>query len=220
MAHNNSVTAGESLMRSINSQVILVQVFVALFLCINFLLITTFFMKDFFYTTMRYILFANALLSDSLILILTNVLLIFCYFQMTMQIWLCLIIYTLSSIYTLVTPVTLTAMTLERYVAICMPLHHGELCFTRNTMHCILIIHCLSSVPCIVVLSIFFASASLSLYKQYKMCNVELFILETWQIYLRSAINQFYFLSMCIIIIFSYVKIMKVITALKQSIMT
>ncbi|KAG7243103.1 hypothetical protein INR49_016478 [Caranx melampygus] len=33
------------------------------------------------------------------------------------------------------TPVTLAAMTLERYVAICMPLRHGELCSTRNTIN-------------------------------------------------------------------------------------
>ncbi|KAI9547879.1 hypothetical protein NQZ68_012896 [Dissostichus eleginoides] len=50
-------------------------------------------------------------------------------------------------------------MTLERYVAICMPLRHGELCSTRSAVHCILIIHGLSTVPCIVVLSVFFASA-------------------------------------------------------------
>ncbi|KAF6728142.1 hypothetical protein FQA47_022485, partial [Oryzias melastigma] len=42
-----------------------------------------------------------------------------------------------------------TPMTLERYVAICMPLRHAELCSTRSTMHCILIIHGISSIPCI-----------------------------------------------------------------------
>ncbi|KAI9547878.1 hypothetical protein NQZ68_012895 [Dissostichus eleginoides] len=56
------------------------------------------------------------------------------------------------------------SMTLERYVAICMPLRHGELCSTRSAMHCILIIHGLSAVPCIMVLSAFFATASLSFY--------------------------------------------------------
>ncbi|XP_044058418.1 odorant receptor 131-2-like [Siniperca chuatsi] len=213
MANNNSLVGGKSLMQRVNYQVILVQVFVALFLCINFLLITTFFMKDFFYTAMRYILFANTLLSDCLILIITNILLIFSYFRVNMQMWLCLILYILSFLYTLVTPFTLMAMTLERYVAICMPLRHGELCSTRSSLHCILIIHGLSSVPCIIVLSTFFASASLSFYKQYRVCAVELFIFHSWQSHLKSAINQLYFLIMFITIVFSYVKIMTVAKA-------
>ncbi|XP_018520756.1 odorant receptor 131-2-like [Lates calcarifer] len=213
MANNNSLTGGELLLRSVNYRLILVQVFVALFLCINVLLIRTFFMKDFFYTTMRYILFAVTLMSDCLILILTNFLLIFNYFHLTMQMWLCLIFCILSSVYTFVTPVTLTAMTLERYVAICMPLRHGELCSTRSALRCILIIHSLSCVPCFVILSIFFASATHSFYTQSRVCSVEIFIFHTWQAHIRSAISQFYFLIMCIAIVSSYVKIMKVAKA-------
>ncbi|XP_070762086.1 odorant receptor 131-2-like [Enoplosus armatus] len=213
MANNNSLVGGGSLMRSINYRIILVQVFVALFLCINVFLITTFFMKDFFFTTMRYILFANTLLSDCLNLIISNLLLILDYFHLTMQMWLCLSIFILSSVYNFVTPVTLTAMTLERYMAICMPLRHPELCTTRSALRCILIIHGLSSVPCIVVLLVVFASASLNFYKQYRVCSVQIFILHSWQSHLRSAISQFYFLIMCITIVFSYVKIMKVAKA-------
>ncbi|XP_071353263.1 odorant receptor 131-2-like [Trachinotus anak] len=104
-------------------------------------------------------------------------------------------------------------MTLERYVAICMPLRHGELSSMRNTMNCILIIHGISSLPCILILSTFFGSASLSFYKQYQFCSVELFMIYIWQHNLRSAVYQFQFLIMCIIIVFSYVKIMKVAKA-------
>ncbi|KAM6987508.1 odorant receptor 131-2-like [Tautogolabrus adspersus] len=166
-------------------------------------------MKEFFYTTMRYILFAVTLLSDCLILILTNLLLICDYFKFTMHLWLCVIVFILSSVYTSVTPFTLTAMTLERYVAICMPLRHGDLCSTRCSLHCILLIHSISAIPCIVVLSIYFASTPLKLYKQSITCNVNFFILYIWQDHLRTALKQLYFLFMCIIIVFSYVRIMK-----------
>ncbi|XP_022615416.1 growth hormone secretagogue receptor type 1-like [Seriola dumerili] len=213
MANNNSLVDSEFLRRKINYQVILVQIFVSLFLCINFLLITTFFMKDFFYTTMRYILFANTLLSDCLILIITNLMLILSYFRVTIQMQLCLILFTVSSLCNFVTPVTLTAMTLERYVAVCMPLRHGELCSTRRTVHCILIIYGLSSVPVTVTLSVLFASITLSFYKQYMVCTVEAFLLYTWHKHLRSGISQFYFLIMFITIVSSYIKIMKVAKA-------
>ncbi|XP_042342916.1 odorant receptor 131-2-like [Plectropomus leopardus] len=213
MANNNSLVGGEPVTRRNSDMIIVIQVLVSVFLCINFLLLTTFFMKEFFYTNMRYILFATTLLSDCLILILSNILAIFDNFQWTMQILLCLIFCILSFVYTVVTPLTLTAMTLERYVAICMPLRHGELCSTRSTVHCIFIIHGLSSVPCFVNVLIFFASAPLSFYRQYRVCSAEIFILYSWQGHIWSAIYQFYFLIMCITIVFSYIKIMKVAKA-------
>ncbi|XP_029302373.1 odorant receptor 131-2-like [Cottoperca gobio] len=213
MTDNNSMIGGESLRREINYRVIIVQVLVVIFLSINLLLIVTFFSKDFFYTTMRYILFSITLLSDCLFLLITNILLILSYFRINIQMWLCLITYIFLSLYTFVTPVTLTVMTLERCVAICMPLRHGELCSTRNSLHCVLIIYSLSSVPCIVVLSSFFASATHIFYTQGRICSVEIFIIHKWQGHLRSAINQFYFLLMIIVIVFSYVKIMNVAKA-------
>ncbi|XP_023260023.1 olfactory receptor 52A5-like [Seriola lalandi dorsalis] len=213
MADNNSLPGGESLQVQLPDQIVTVQILVIIFLCINLLLIVTFFTKESFYTTTRYILFAVTLLSDSFLLLMSNILVIFTQFYITIQVWVCIIICVVVLVYVTVTPVTLTAMTLERYVAICMPLRHGELCSRRSTIHCILIIHGLSSVPCIVILSTFFVSTSLSFYKQYQLCSVELFLLYIWQQHLRSAIYQFQFLIMCIILVFCYVKIMKVAKA-------
>ncbi|XP_040902756.1 odorant receptor 131-2-like [Toxotes jaculatrix] len=211
MTSNSSLVGSDLMQQQIKA--IIVQILVMIFLCINLLLIITFYTKECFYTTPRYILFAVTLLSDSLLLFMSDVLLIFTYFYLTMQVWLCIIISIPILLYLVVTPVTLTAMTLERYVAICVPLRHGELCSTRNTMRSILIIHGLSSVPCIVVLCTLFASASLSFYKQHSLCFVEIFFLYRWQDHVRSAMYQFYFLIMCIIIVFSYVTIMKVARA-------
>nr|XP_043888598.1 odorant receptor 131-2-like [Solea senegalensis] len=207
------MAANDSSVRVNNDSVILVQVFISLFLCINFLLITVFFMKDFFYTTMRYIFFAMTLMSDCVILILSDVLLLLFHFHFTIQMSFCLIVYVTVSLYTFITPLTLTVMTLERFVAICMPLRHGELCSTRSALHCILIIHAISALPDVIFLSIFFASVNHSFYTQSGECSVEKFILHTWQGHLRSAISQFYFLIMVIIIMFSYFKIMKVARA-------
>ncbi|XP_027136490.1 odorant receptor 131-2-like [Larimichthys crocea] len=209
MANNSSLVGGQVSLLKLWDTIIIVQVLVIIFLSINAFLIITFFRKECFYTTTRYILFAVTLLSDSLMLVISDILLLVNYFRFTMQVWICVIISVVVLLYNIVTPVTLTAMTLERYVAICMPLRHAELCSTRSTMHCILIIHALSSVPCIVILSTFFASASLGFYKQYNLCTVEMFLFYRWQDHVRSAIHEFYFLIMVIIILFVYVKIMK-----------
>nr|XP_046245539.1 odorant receptor 131-2-like [Scatophagus argus] len=213
MEANNSQIDGESPEYKINDRSVFVQVLVALFLFINFILFSTFLMKAHFYTTMRYILFAITLLSDCTFLLISNTLIILVNFQYTIQMWLCLIIFIMLSVYTFVTPVTLTAMTLERYVAICMPLRHAELCSTRSALYCILIIHGLSSVPCIIILSIFFSTVTLSIFRKNNVCTSDVFTHQTWQRHFRSAISQFYFLIMFITIIFCYVKIMKVAKA-------
>ncbi|XP_070762085.1 odorant receptor 131-2-like [Enoplosus armatus] len=213
MADNNSMVGGGSLQRPISDEVIIVQLLVVIFLCINLLLIVTFFSKDFFYTTMRYMLFAVTLLSDSLILFMSDILLIFTFLRFNMQTGLCVIIYIVLVVYTFVTPLTLTAMTLERYVAICMPLRHPELCTTRSALRCILIIHGLSSVPCIVVLSIFFALTPNSFFTQYKICSMGMFVSFRWQDHVKFAVYQSYFLIMSVTIIFSYIEIVKVAKA-------
>uniref|UniRef100_A0A671YJC5 G-protein coupled receptors family 1 profile domain-containing protein n=1 Tax=Sparus aurata TaxID=8175 RepID=A0A671YJC5_SPAAU len=208
MEDNSSWVGGE--VRPINDRVISVQVLVMMFLGINFLLILTFFKNKSFYTISRYILFAVTLLSDSFLLLISTILFLLAYFNFTIQVWLCINISVVALLYSMVTPVTLTAMTLERYVAICMPLRHAELCSQRIHVHCILIIHGLSSISCIAVFSSFFASASFSLYSQDRICSVQMYILHRWQGHIRSAVQQFYFLIMVIIIVFCYVKIMKV----------
>ena len=208
MGDNSSRVGGE--VRQINDRVISVQLLVMMFLCINLLLILTFFKKKSFYTIARYILFAITLLSDSLILLISNTLYILAYFNFTLQVWLCINISTVMILYTMVTPVTLTAMTLERYVAICMPLRHAELCSQRIHVHSILIIHGLSSLPCIAVFSSFFASASSSLYTQDRVCSMQMYILHRWQDHIWSTVQQIYFFIMVFTIVFCYVKIMKV----------
>ncbi|XP_027135786.1 odorant receptor 131-2-like [Larimichthys crocea] len=213
MAYNNSLVVSEVILPQFTDIIIIVQVLVVIFLCINSLLIITFFRKECFYTTARYILFAVTLLSDSLMLVMSDILLILAHFGFAMQVWMCIIISVVVLVYNIVTPVTLTVMTVERYVAICMPLRHSQLCSIHSTKHCILIIHGLSSVPCIVVLSTFFASASFSLYKQPRICAIKIFMLYRWQDHVISAVQEFYFLIMVIIILFSYVKIMKVAKA-------
>uniref|UniRef100_A0A3P9KPG7 G-protein coupled receptors family 1 profile domain-containing protein n=1 Tax=Oryzias latipes TaxID=8090 RepID=A0A3P9KPG7_ORYLA len=213
MADNSSIAGGFAL-RQPSYRLIIVQILVIIFLCINMLLIGTFFKTESFHTSARYLLFAVMLLSDnSFLLIVSDILVVLTALRVVMEVWLCIIVSIVVFLYNMVTPITLTVMTLERYVAICMPLRHAELCSTRNTVHCILIIHGISSVPCIVILLVFFASASASVYKQNMICSVEIFILYPWHSHLRSAVSQFFFLIMCIVIVFSYYKIMKVAKA-------
>ena len=211
MAYNNSTQSDGALfsLRKINHKVILVQILITIFLYINCLLLTTFFKKEHFRRSMRYIFFAFTLMSDCLYLLVTNVLLILTFFQFFLHIWLCISLLLVVSVYTFVFPITLTAMTLERYVAICMPMQHGALCTPRSTLHCILIIHTISSIPISIALSAYFASVPLSMYTPpcvYVLCSIEMLAIHKW---LHSTVNQLYFVIMLVIIVICYVKIMR-----------
>ncbi|XP_075891838.1 odorant receptor 131-2-like [Nelusetta ayraudi] len=208
-----NTSANASVRTQINWEVIFVQILVFAFLCINTMMILTFFTRAYFYTKMRYILFATSLLSDCLMLIVTNVLLILSYSRTAMPLSLCLAFFVVSSVNSFVTPVTLTAMTLERYVAICMPLRHAQLCSKLRALWCIFIIHGISSVPCVLILLSFFAPATQNLLRKFQICAVHQFTSQTWQIDLRLGISQTYFLIMCLVIMFCYAKIMKVAKA-------
>ncbi|XP_034024711.1 odorant receptor 131-2-like [Thalassophryne amazonica] len=186
------------------------QLVVLIFFSINLFMIVTIFKNDYFHSVARYILFTVMLHSDSFILLMSDILLILVLSQITIPLWLCVITCGMTTLYSLVTPLTLTVMTLERYVAICIPLRHGELCSTHRSVHCILIIHTLSLFPCVVDYSIFFASVEQNVYKQQQLCSQQTFIFHRWQGHLKSALHQFYFLVMCIVIAFCYFKILKV----------
>ncbi|XP_029700309.1 odorant receptor 131-2-like [Takifugu rubripes] len=213
MSDNASVAGGVSLQVQIFEKIIITQLIVSIFVSINLLLIATVFSNQVFLSTMRYILFVITLVSDSILLIIANLLLILHSTYFTIEVSLCIVFYLIVCLCMFVTPVTLTAMTLERYVAICLPLRHPELCSLHNTQKCILIILTVSSVPCFIILSTFFAAASSSVYTQHKRCSMEMFVSLPWQNHFNFAVYQFYFFIMSIIITFSYVKIMKVAKA-------
>lgn len=210
MSANISVTGVGSFSYKTNDKITLVQILVVIFLCINMLLTATFFSRECFYSTMRYIFFAVTLLSDSTVLLLSDVLLILNYKNLPIHVGSCVVLYVVAVVCTFVTPLTLTAMSLERYVAICMPLQHSTLCSLQNTLHCIVIIHGLSTLPCIIILSSFHASVSSSFHRQYRICSMDMFVSLNWQNYIKLAVYQSYFLIMSIAIVFSYVKIIKV----------
>ncbi|XP_027855137.1 odorant receptor 131-2-like [Xiphophorus couchianus] len=213
MSNNTSVVGGKISMRKMNDQVIIVQILVGIFLCINSMLIATFFTKEIFYTNMRYILFVTTLFSDSVYLIISNLLLNLSYFAVPVQSWSCIFFCLLSSLCNYVTPLTLTAMSLERYVAVCMPLRHAELCTAGRALQVVLIIHSLSIIPYIVIFLMLLSSVTFSFFTQHIICSMDALILHRWQGHVRSAISQFYFLIMCILIAFSYVQIIKVAKA-------
>lgn len=208
MVQNNSThyTTGFSIQRG-REKVTIVFILSTFLLYVTSLLIFTFFQKDYFRTKMRYIFFVHAMFCDWLFLFLAVFFVILIFFNITMPIGICLIVCYMMEVMTFASPLTLTAMSLERYVAICLPLRHSEMSTVHRAFHCIIIIHIISSIEPIAMTVIFIASVPHHIYTSNTLCQVEVFIVHTWQQHLRMVMTDLYFLVMFSSILFSYGKI-------------
>ncbi|KAL4648541.1 hypothetical protein GN956_G6750 [Arapaima gigas] len=186
-----------------------VEFLMGVFLYVNSLLIFTFFKNEIFCTNSRYILFLHTLVGDSMFLVVSNIFFILEMTQTPLPLYLCIILTLISVDLHTTTPLTLTAMSVERYVAICMPLRHAELATPQRAGLCILIIHVLSNIISLIIIFMFLATAPLSFFAKYWTCNVDLFVIYKWQGQVRSILYQVYFIFMSVTIIFTYVKIVQ-----------
>uniref|UniRef100_A0A3B4BVA6 G-protein coupled receptors family 1 profile domain-containing protein n=1 Tax=Pygocentrus nattereri TaxID=42514 RepID=A0A3B4BVA6_PYGNA len=184
----------------------LVQVLVGIFLYVNCLMIFTFLNKAVFREDTRYILFAQTLFVDSALMVLTDMLMILSLYQYRIHMIPCIIMFVTA--FTICTPLTLVAMCLERYVAICMPLRHADISTSRTRFLGLLIIWGISSVVPLFTLVAYLSVVPPGSLFSYDVCSVELMLGQEWQAQIRVTILQLLFLLMIIIIVFTYIKIM------------
>ncbi|XP_060799465.1 odorant receptor 131-2-like [Neoarius graeffei] len=193
---------------SLNERLLLLQVLVGVFLYINCLMIYTFFKKEVFRAETRYVLFVQILLADSALMLLSDLLSVGTSFQYAMHIIPCSIICTVSVFLTCCTPMTLVAMCLERYVAICMPLRHAVISTSRTRLYGGFIIWTLSSIIPLFNFIGYWAVVPPAAQYSYAVCTMELILGEAWQAHGRAIIFIILFLFLIIIIVFTYIKIM------------
>ncbi|KAJ7998779.1 hypothetical protein DPEC_G00208420 [Dallia pectoralis] len=101
--------------------------------CINSSVIATFFKNRVFYENPRYILFIHMVINDAIQLTISVILFLLSYIVYTINVSLCCIFILLGIFTTRITPLSLASMALERYVAICKPLRHPQICTVRHT---------------------------------------------------------------------------------------
>ncbi|XP_062407969.1 odorant receptor 131-2-like [Sardina pilchardus] len=198
--------------RPLNEKILLVQVLVGIFLYVNSLMIFTFLKKEAFRTDTRYVLFAQTLFMDSFLMVLTDLAVIQSYYQYTIPCAPCVVLCMLMIWLQFGTPVTLVAMSLERYVAICMPLRHANISSERTQLVGLVVIWWLSAIPPFLVLFLFLEWAPASVLSSSMICEVELLLPRQWQANLRSVVATLYFLWMSAVIVFTYFRIVKVAT--------
>ncbi|OCT93374.1 odorant receptor 131-2 [Xenopus laevis] len=95
----------------------------------------------------RYILFTHMIINDTVSLCISIFQFIAAMYSIPIPTVLCWIMIIFSKVSFLVTPNNLAVMSLERYVAICHPLRHAELCTCQRTNAAILVLWVIGLIP-------------------------------------------------------------------------
>ncbi|XP_054906346.1 odorant receptor 131-2-like [Poeciliopsis prolifica] len=111
---------------------------------INGTLVHIFRKHQVFNTNSRYILYIHLVINDILMLTLMILLQVLSYIIYTLNVSFCIIILMLAVSTNLNNPLTLAAMALECYLAICFPFRHHQICTVRKTYIVITVIWVLS----------------------------------------------------------------------------
>uniref|UniRef100_A0A4W6BN53 G-protein coupled receptors family 1 profile domain-containing protein n=1 Tax=Lates calcarifer TaxID=8187 RepID=A0A4W6BN53_LATCA len=101
---------------------------------INAGLIHTFCKHQIFYMNPRYILFIHLVVNDMIQVTLTIILFVISYTIYKVNVSVCCIFVLIALFTTENTPLNLACMAVECYIAICVPLHHVQICTVRRTL--------------------------------------------------------------------------------------
>ncbi|KAI5096630.1 olfactory receptor 2M5, partial [Silurus meridionalis] len=189
------------------SKVIFVILMSMFFTYLNAIMFYTLCSKSVFKETPRYILFNHMLINDSIQLIVTAVLyiLILAYVKLVMAACV-FIVFVLSTTFRN-TPLNLALMSLERYVSVHYPLRHAEIATQKRMYMGIGIIWFLGLVHFIIDL-LYVAVTNPKILTSQIFCTRDKFFVKQWQIDVYQAFNIFYFVSVSLIILFTYISIL------------
>ncbi|XP_075888285.1 odorant receptor 131-2-like [Nelusetta ayraudi] len=103
------------------------------FIFINCTMLFTLRSKTVFYETPRFVLVFNLLLADTVFLFQAQSMYLMAVCRVRLSYHVCFLLSMIAEVTLQISPLTLLAMSLERYVAVCYPLRHTSIITIRNT---------------------------------------------------------------------------------------
>ncbi|XP_072254725.1 odorant receptor 131-2-like [Pyxicephalus adspersus] len=104
-----------------------------IFLYFVVVILRVFFTTAYIRETARYVFFIHMILNDTVYLIMAFALYVATMYYVYIPVTICYIMLTISTSTFRVTPYNLGLMSLERYVAVCFPLRHPQLCSPKTS---------------------------------------------------------------------------------------
>ncbi|KAM6980510.1 odorant receptor 134-1 [Aplochiton taeniatus] len=175
---------------------------------INGTVIVTFFRHQVFYDDPRYILFIHMVINDAVQLTVTITLFVLSYVLYRINVSFCCFFILVAVFTTRNTPVSLASMAIERYIAVCLPLRHAQICTVRRTLALIGIIWLISVAPDITDLFVTLATESLSFFYQSVFCVRENVFKDVALAYKRQVFDALYFSSVFLTLVYTYLRVL------------
>ncbi|XP_016335446.1 odorant receptor 135-1 [Sinocyclocheilus anshuiensis] len=176
--------------------------------CINSLLVYTFFKNPVFAQEPRYILYMQLIINDIITLSVCVILFVLFYLMPNMNVAICCIFIFIGSNAYKNTPLTLAGMAIERFVAVCFPLHHARICTVQNTKILIGIIWLVGAVPGVLDLLVVLALHPLSFFTTSRTCyHQNVFDLE-YNIISHAVFNISYTCLVWVLLFYTYFKVL------------
>ncbi|XP_051965305.1 odorant receptor 135-1 [Xyrauchen texanus] len=176
---------------------------------INSLLLYTLFKNPVFTQEPRYILYMHLIVNDIITLSVCVVLFV-CSYTLTMglNVALCCFLILITSTVYKNTPLNLAGMAIERFVAICYPLHHARICTVKHTKLLIGLIWLVGALPVTVDLFVVLALRPSTFFTSSRMCYYQNVFNFEYNIASNTAFNIGYMCLVWVLLFYTYFKVL------------
>ncbi|XP_067314653.1 odorant receptor 131-2-like [Pseudorasbora parva] len=175
---------------------------------INGMLVVTFFSNPMFSRDSRYILYIHLVLNDMLMICVSVTLYVLSYLSPLLNASLCCILMVLGTTTFMITPLNLAGMAIERFIAICKPLHHSRICTPQRTYIFICLLWVLGTIPSLADIIILLSIQPISFFRSIVLCYLfNVFPSNAHKD--RTIASQVIYMSLVwIILIYTYCRVM------------
>ncbi|XP_073335037.1 odorant receptor 131-2-like [Pagrus major] len=182
------------------------------FLFINGTMLFTLRSKSVFRETSRYILLYNLLFADTVLLVHGQLMYILAASRATLTYPVCGVLIMLANLTTVISPLTLLVMSLERCVAVCYPLKHATIVTIRNTEVAIIVVWTFSALNIFtrVLLLLNFRFEELQSLQMKRFCGGDIMLLNQMSELYDKCFTYCLFLSTGVTVSCSYMGVILV----------